>query len=635
MNSTSAKILTVGLLFIACATVQAQSDPFSNRLQTIEYQLTLMSDSLVPGLNEVANFSVSALPIQSFLRIVAESHKLNVQIDPELNVSLTNNFTNVLVKDLIYFICEEYKVDVRFTGTIMSFYKYLPPPVPKIPTVRKKLSIDFKESTGLITVDFVNDTLSLIVKEITRITNKNVIVAGGREIENKLVSGFIKELPLESALDKLAYINGLKVARTRDGIFVLEPSTPGVSASKPANANMLNPTEEVTMQDSLISVDALNFPLAEVINRASVLAGVNFILFSDIVGNTSAKVKSVTYDELLTFLFQGSNLTYKKSDNVYLIGSRTQEGFRSTELVSLDFRTTENILSEIPAELLKEVDLKIHKELNSLIVTGNKHKINEVISFVKLIDKPIPNILIEVIVADVRKGYSITTGIRAVLGADSIPKTQGQIFPGLDATFSPASINNALAKLDSKGIVNLGRVTPNFYIQLKALEDNNNIQVRSTPQLSTMNGSKANLTIGKSVYYIETTQNITGGVNPITSQTQQFNKVEANLAINISPVVSGNEHITLDITAEFSDFLKPEIVGAPPGNTTRKFESKIRVKNEEMIILGGLEETSKSESSSGVPLLSRIPILKWLFSSRSKSRTNNRLVVFIKPTLVY
>lgn len=202
-------------------------------------------------------------------------------------------------------------------------------------------------------------------------------------------------------------------------------------------------------------------------------------------------------------------------------------------------------------------------------------------------------------------------------------------------TIGSKSINDILEKFDTKGFVNIGRVTPNFYLTLQALEQNNYLSLRSTPQLSTLNGHEANLKIGQSVYYLEQTQNVIGGVTPISTLSQQYRQVSANLNIKINPMVSGDEHITLDIKAEFSDFIPPAIQGAPPGNATREFTSMIRVKNQEMIVLGGLEEVSKTKSGSGVPILSRIPILKYLFSSKSDTKNNNKLLVFIKPTLLY
>jgi type IV pilus assembly protein PilQ len=573
---------------------------------------------------------------------LAESHDLNLQVDPALSFTLANNFTSVRVKEIIYFLCQEYLLDVRFIGTIMSFTKFHAPEV-VLPRPRpKKLNISYDTYTRKISFDLANDSLRSVVKEITRISDRNVVASGGSDVENKLVTGYIKDLPLENALDKLAYINGLRLIRTKDDVFILELGDPSnysspASSNTAARANIRSVAQaqgDIHIKDSLITLDVTNYPILEVINQVSSQLGINYIMFSEVSGNTTAKVKQVKYSEMLSFLFQGSNYTFKKRDGVYLIGQRNQEGFRVSELVKLDFRTIEGVEREIPSDLTKEIEVKVLKELNSFILTGNKQKIDELVSFIRLIDKPIPNILIEVIVAEAQKSFSLQTGIKAFI-SDSIPKTSGQVFPGIDLTLSSRSVNSILEKLDSKGIANLGRVTPGFYTTLQALESNNNIQIRSTPKLSTMNGSKANLTIGESQYYVEETQNITGGVSPITSTTQRFNKVEANLAITISPVVSGNEHITLDITAEFSNFSAPVVENAPPGNKTRKFESKIRVKNDEVIILGGLEQLSKTEGGSGVPLLSRIPVLKWLFSSKTKRKDDNRLIVFIKPTLVY
>jgi type IV pilus assembly protein PilQ len=632
-------VILVAGLFIGIQARAQEANPFGERLLFIKSQLEILSDSLSPGLNESADFSVSGISIQSFLRTLAESHDLNIQVDPALAISLSNNFTSVQVKDIIYFLCEEYQLDIRFTNAIMSFSKYQQPKVIEPKPLRRKLNIAYDYSSGLITFDLQNDSLRAVVKEITRISNKNVVASGGNEIDNKFVTGFIKDMPLDNALEKLAYINGLRLTRTKDGVFILEASQVSnqlVNSPSGYNNNLIKNfnQSDIVVKDSLISLDIANYPIIDVIHQVSTQLGINYILFSEVTGNTTAKVKNVTYKEALSFLFQGTNFTFRKKEGIYLIGQRNQEGFRTSEVVKLDFRTIEGVEKEIPSDMLKDVELKILKELNSFIITGNKYRIDELISFIKLIDQPIPNILIEVIIAEANKSFTLETGVQAFL-SDSVPKTSGQVFPGVDIALSSKSINNVLDKLDSKGVLNLGKVTPNFYATIKALETNNNIQVRSTPKLSTMNGNKANLVIGESTYYIETTQNVTGGVTPINSTSQRFNKVEANMSITISPMVSGNEHITLDILAEFSNFNAPTVQGAPPGNSTKKFESKIRIKNEEVIILGGFEQLSKSETGSGVPLLSRIPILKWFFSSKTKKKQDSRLIVFIKPTIVY
>jgi type IV pilus assembly protein PilQ len=631
----SFRIVIAFFLFTIAVTQTAYAqNPFQERLGAIQSQLELLSDSIAPGLNELANLSVSNMSLQSFLRTLADGHELNIQIDPSINIQVSNNFSNVQVKDLLYFLCQEHKLDIRFINSILSIHLFEEPAKVEQAVVAKKLKIVFDPATNLLTYDLANDSLRSFVKQVTLLTKRNVITSGSIDIDNRLVRGYIQDLPLENALEKLAYINGLKFSKTKDGVMVFEPNNPPSGQFQGNSPSIRNAQGEITVRDSLVDLDVVNYPIADIIHQVSPQLKKDYFIFSEITGVTTARVKGIRYDELLSLLFQSTNYTFKKSGNVVLIALRNIEGFRSTEIYKLDYRPVDGIDKELPAELIKEIEIRPVKELNALILNGLQHRVSELITFLRLIDQPVPNILIEVIVADAKKSFNLQTGLKAFL-SDSVPKTSGQVFPGVDVTLGTNSVNSFLGRLGSKGIINLGKVTPNFYVTLQALERNNNIQLRSTPKLSTINGSKANLTIGESVYYVEQTQNITGGVNPITTTAQRFNKVEANLSITISPVVSGNEHITLDIVAEFSDFIPPTIENAPPGNATRKFESKIRIRNEEMIILGGLEELTKSDTGSGTPVLSRIPILKWLFSSRSKESSDNQLVVFIKPTIVY
>ena len=80
-------------LFSTSVFLHAQEkSPFEKRLDEIKKQLEYLGDTIAPGLKEPVDLSVSAMPLQTFLRTIAESHNLNIQIDPSLTISLTNNF---------------------------------------------------------------------------------------------------------------------------------------------------------------------------------------------------------------------------------------------------------------------------------------------------------------------------------------------------------------------------------------------------------------------------------------------------------------------------------------------------------------------------------------------------------------
>jgi type IV pilus assembly protein PilQ len=93
--------------------------------------------------------------------------------------------------------------------------------------------------------------------------------------------------------------------------------------------------------------------------------------------------------------------------------------------------------------------------------------------------------------------------------------------------------------------------------------------------------------------------------------------------------------VTLEIEVNQSNFTTRIAQQAPPGSVERKFSSIVRAGNRDMIILGGLEEKERSRSGSGLPFLSRIPVIKWLFGSRSDKKRHSKLTVFIRPTIIY
>jgi type IV pilus assembly protein PilQ len=222
------------------------------------------------------------------------------------------------------------------------------------------------------------------------------------------------------------------------------------------------------------------------------------------------------------------------------------------------------------------------------------------------------------------------------MGVSDSVRTGGELLSsnGTDFTFGARSINDFLSRIGT-GSFNLGRVSPNFYVRLRALENNNNVEMRSVPKLSTLNGHSAVLSIGSSRFYSVSTQNQIGSLTPQNIVTQQFNEIKAATTIKIKPIVSGDEQVTLNITVDISDFTQDTPINQPPPTSTSKFESIIRIRNEETVVLGGIERYENAETGGGVPLLSRIPVLKWIFSNKTKSKNKVVSVVFIKPTIIY
>lgn len=622
-----------------------------DRIAKLDSTLTGLSET-VGGLNGQVDFTLNNAPIHELLRGLAEAHTLNVNVRQLPNLNITNNFKNVTVKDVLVFICREYELDIRFINNILTVRPY---------TFRKPkpVVIEYDERRDQISFDLRMDTLASVVKALTVSSGKNVLTTP--EVRNALVSGFVSDLDFNTAMEQFAVTNNLEIDQADSGVFVFrqaevivqdvnvgnQPQQPTNNRRRRNQANSRSgrnngqggngPFSLRTIKEgaeTFISLEAQEAEVSEVLSAVAQELKVNYAVLEPIQGTLEGYFAKINFEQFLAFATESAGFTYGKKDDVYLIGSNQKTGLAQATVYRFKNRSVEGLDALVPASLATGLDISLLPELNALLITGGERDAKMLVGFLEQIDEPVVNVLIEVIVTEVNKGSTLNTGIQAFL-ADSVPSTGGQVFGGVDLTLGSNSLNSILSNLNSKGVVNLGRVTPKFYATIQAMENNNDLNVRSTPKLSTMNGNEAELTIGQSVYFLIETQNVTGGINPIVTRSPRYEKVEANLDIKILPFVSANEDITLSIDAEFSDFIDPTVDGAPPGNATRKFISKIRIRNEEMIVLGGLEEASDSESGSGVPFLSRIPVLKWLFSSRSKTERNSRLIIFIKPTIVY
>ncbi|MEX0313979.1 MAG: type II secretion system protein GspD, partial [Allomuricauda sp.] len=295
----------------------------------------------------------------------------------------------------------------------------------------------------------------------------------------------------------------------------------------------------------------------------------------------------------------------------------------------------EAIVKILPDDVVAELDIKIDFELNSFLISGPAANINRFKKFIKQIDKPVPVVLIEVMLIEVTKSATVETGISWGIGDDPV-ETKGGIFPETDLTLGAKTVNKIIGGFDGFGSFNIGRVVPEFFATIKAMEANGNIKIKSTPKLSTLNGHRANLSIGETTYYVVTSQNFFGSQIPTASEIRNFQPIDAELAVSIKPLVSGNGQVTLDINVIQSDFSAERIdEDAPPGLTSREFSSIIRMQNQDLAILGGLEEKVKNDTGSGVPFLARIPIIKWLFSKRKREDRKQKLTILIKPTVIY
>lgn len=691
------------------------------RIDKIKNQLeTIIADA--PGLSQKVNIKIKQSTLSEFLLAVSEVHKVNISATASLDqIMIVNNFSDVNVSDLLVFLCKEYNLTIDFTGNILAIKPYEAPlEIPK----EKVIDVTYKIDGNLLSLNLKDDKLYDVFKKITDESGKNIVFAPG--MENKLLTGYIKEMPFDDALNKLSYANNLIVSKTKDNFYLFDNYESGFiqNSDNPTSNNQPKQSKPIRSRKSnfyfsiidfekkIIEVDFENTPVSNIVYDIANELNLDVFISNPLegAGNATVKSKKITFNELLDKIFESktnignslteqsqnnfqnnqqnqtsaTDFTYTIKDNMYFFGLKNQLVLRTIKNITLMHRSIEilsdpskegrsagrlansnsfnnfsnannsstntnynqsndnntektggSILTIFPKEIINGLEVKVDTELNSFIVSGPSENINRFESFVKYIDKPVPVVLIEVMLLEVNRSAVIETGISAGIG-DKPVTTSGTLFPSADVTMGAQTLNKIINNFDGFGSLNIGNVVPNFYLSLKALESNGSVNIRSTPRLSTLNGHRAFLSIGETTYYVVTNQNFYGSQIPQTSEIKNYQPIDAELSLTLRPLISGDGQITMDIKVIQSSFNGQKVdKDAPPGINSREFTSIIRVKDQDLIVLGGLEEKVKNDTGSGVPLLARIPVIKWFFSSRKREDSKKKLTVLIKPTVIY
>lgn len=615
------------------------------RIAAIQKKLDSLSKS-VPGLNQKVQLFLNG-SLQQYLMGISTSNNISISVDPKLNFNVNDNFTDVTATNILVFLAQKYSLDISVVGVIIYItpyqapVQYTPPPV-------KQIGVIYNKPDNTLSLTLNNDSLTAVAKKITQLSGKNVVIPGS--LQNKMVNAFIAAAPFETALDKMAFVNEIKMVKTSDDFYLFQPlgeneelyingdkSTAVRKTFKPAGqqapSGATGVFSRVINGQKYISADAFNTPIINLVKQACQELGVSYSIYSEIKGNIDIHVTDVSFEQLLNLLFRGTDYTYQADNGIYLIGDKKLEGLRTFRPIHLQNRSIDTVVAMIPTEWKKGIEIKEFREQNTLLLSGSIAQIREVENFVKQLDEVVPVVLIEVTMIDFHKNRKISTGLSA--GVSDSVKTGGSVLPGVDFTFSANSINSFLNGLSKLTSINLGHVVPGFYARIQALEANDNVDVRSVPKLTAMNGHSASLSIGSKVFYKNTTQSLYPSASTNTSIfSNVYTPVEADLSVDIKPIVSGDEQVTLGIKVNISDFTSIPTDGSPPPQAISKFETSLRVHSEDTILLGGIERTENDSSSSGIPILSRIPILKWIFSSRTKTTSKVVTVLFIKSTII-
>ena len=328
-------------------------------------------------------------------------------------------------------------------------------------------------------------------------------------------------------------------------------------------------------------------------------------------------------------------------------------GVAGPERVFQDVRIT----TDTPRPSAEKGEQRAYAGSNQLVIACSNDDWIRIKKLIDQLDKPQPQVIIEILIADLEVGDQRALGAHTrtpaalnlpnLLQCDKTGVTfqSAQIGPAVADSTEGTHVDlmyddfkdsdgNTVDPLEPVGldaatagstVISLSDCNGEAWSLLQILQNYSNTKILSHPHVVATNNKMATVVIGETRLVRGKAKIGTGGA-PIAPRDDQ----EANLTVTITPRITGGKIVNMQVTVDFDEW-----VGNDTANQiTRKVITNANVQNGSILALGGLIKVSNTVGLRRTPILGQIPIIGWLFKRRAGEKVKNNLTVFIRPTII-
>ncbi len=416
--------------------------------------------------------------------------------------------------------------------------------------------------------------------------------------------------------EKLKLVNEKINIETPNSVF-LDRTKENISPINSANNEMHESFKKV------VSLEFKDAPFKSVIEALSQVSDLNFFYDKDIRPDIkiSVKIDNLTIEDALKLILNTNGLNYKiLSPKALLIYPDNEQ--KSNKYENLEIRSfyLENAKASTVVEnlksLLKLKNIIINERLNLIVVRDNKQTMDIVDKLIKLQDMDDPEIVLDVVVLEIKSSKLLDLGLK----------------PPLQASLSVAPTNNSTLMLND-----LMNITPmNTQVNIDQVvanlrKEDQNSNILANPKIRVKNHEKAVIQIGDRVPVITTTATSTGFVS------ESLSYVDVGLKLEVEPNIRLDNEVGIKTSLEVSNLVKE--VRSSNGTLayqigTRNASTVLQLANGETQILAGLINDEQRKSAIKIPLLGDLPVLGRLFGSNRDDKQRTEIVLAITPHIV-
>ena len=302
---------------------------------------------------------------------------------------------------------------------------------------------------------------------------------------------------------------------------------------------------------------------------------------------------------------------------------------------------------------VSSVSIEADEATNSLIITASGEVMKGIHEIIKRLDVLRPQVLVEVIIAEITLGDVRSLGInwlvaeagKGFAGSNNSSQLAGLVRSGAFSNDKSDSISGLGKALTSAaggvfGGLNFDINGASFAGLISALETNSETNILSTPSIMTLDNNEAIIVVGQEIPLVTGSFTSTGGGGSSTSNPgnpfQTIERKDVGITLKVTPHVNAGGLITLDISQEVSGIegAASEISSGRVVTNERKIVTKVAIGDGETIVLGGLIRDEVQETVSKIPILGDIPLIGRLFKTSTTNVRKTNLMIFIRPTIV-
>ncbi len=283
------------------------------------------------------------------------------------------------------------------------------------------------------------------------------------------------------------------------------------------------------------------------------------------------------------------------------------------------------------------------KDENSLIIETTPTQYSSLVKVIKQLDKKRKQVFVQVIIAEVNltKSSEIGTQYYGFKG-NFFGDANYNMSQGISSFLSNPFTTSGLIAGAAGGSITLpigpngaSETVPSFAALFQLIATNSAVNVLSAPDLLTLDNQKASIMVGENVPFITSSATSQFELQNIVTQVERQN---VGVKLQITPTINSGNYLTLKIYAKISSIIpNPSGLNANevgPTTSNRYIKTRIMIKNNQTVIIGGLIQNTVNNSTTGIPLLDDIPFLGYLFKDKNSSLEKDNLVILISPKII-